>query len=211
LTVIAVDPGNPAYVYAGRSVLVITHGALVGGGVIWSSDRGEHWSEPTTLLLEDVLSVAVSPGDGSVLAGTLSGIRRSVDHALTWSDTGLAGLGVRDIRFAPDDPRIAYAASSSGVYRSEDGGTSWVAAGLSGASVNALAVDAATAYAGTDGPGIFITHDRGRTWFAMAIGGIRGSTVTALAIDESRDSLVASTDRGVFRRPSRDRRTVERH
>jgi photosystem II stability/assembly factor-like uncharacterized protein len=211
LSSLAIDPGDRDRVYAGRTVLVGAHGIYLGGGVVWSSDGGEHWTEPEEALLEDVRSVAVSPGDGTVLAGTRDGLLRSTDHGLSWSESGLSGLDVRAVRFASSPSVVAYAATSSGAYRSDDAGANWVAAGLAEESVTALAIDPrdpSTAYAGTEGPGISVTRNGGRTWSAVSVREMRGSTISALSAGPGDRDLIASTDRGVFTVRSRAVRPI---
>ncbi|HEV2752370.1 MAG TPA: hypothetical protein VGV36_00905, partial [Solirubrobacteraceae bacterium] len=73
---LAVDPADPATIYAGCR----------GGGVKRSDDGGESWSD-CALPEPDVFSLAVSPADGAVYAGTEpSRLFRSGDGAGTWEE-----------------------------------------------------------------------------------------------------------------------------
>jgi len=132
-----------------------------------------------------------------------------------WSSVGPDGGDARRFAFDPRDPsRIYLGTTDSWIYVSNDGGSSWSRlAELPSHDhlvVDSLVVDRedpSTLYAGvyvmdqTDG-GVFISHDRGRTW-AQA-DAMRGQSVFALVQSVSApNTFVAGTLKGVYRSDDR--------
>jgi photosystem II stability/assembly factor-like uncharacterized protein len=129
---LAVDPADPDTVYAG----------LLGGGVRRTLDGGRGWAD-CRLPADDVFSIAVSPVDGAVFAGTEpSALYRSDDHGESWRElTGLLELPsrptwsfpprpwtshVRWIAPSPHDADVLLAGIElGGLMRSTDGGETW--------------------------------------------------------------------------------------
>jgi photosystem II stability/assembly factor-like uncharacterized protein len=129
---LAVDPGNADVAYVG----------LHEGGVRKTSDAGESWVD-CRLPAPDVFSVAVSPADGAVYAGTEpSALYRSDDGGQSWRE--LAGLldlpsrptwsfpprpwtsHVRWVAPSPHDGDLLLAGIElGGLMRSTDGGETW--------------------------------------------------------------------------------------
>ncbi|MBK8231676.1 MAG: glycosyl hydrolase [Candidatus Eisenbacteria bacterium] len=140
VTDLAVDPRDGAIVYA----------AAAEGGVLRSTDSGQHWlplfDDLTTLSVgalaldpvdPDVVYAGtgeVNPGGGSVAYGGV-GLYRSSNQGLAWEPLGLEGTGsIGRIRIDPtDSDRIFVAAMGDlwskgqerGVYRTTNGGQSW--------------------------------------------------------------------------------------
>lgn len=128
-----------------------------------------------------------------------------------WSSVGPDGGDARRFAFDPHDPsRIYLGTTDSWIYVSNDGGSSWSRlAELPSRDhlvVDSLVVDRedpSTLYAGvyvmdqTDG-GVFISHDRGRSWTQAE--GMRGQSVFALVQAASApNTFVAGTLKGVYR------------
>lgn len=128
-----------------------------------------------------------------------------------WSSVGPDGGDARRFAFDPNDPsRIYLGTTDSWIYVSNDGGSSWSRlAELPSREhlvIDSLVVDRedpSTLYAGvyvmdqTDG-GVFISHDRGRTWTPAE--GMRGQSVFALVQAASApNTFVAGTLKGVYR------------
>jgi photosystem II stability/assembly factor-like uncharacterized protein len=129
---VAVDPREPARVYAGSR----------GRGVWRSSDGGDQW-EDAGLPADDVFSIAVSPADGAVYAGCEpSMLFRSTDGGTSWEELS----ALREIPSAPnwsfpprpwtshvrwiapsphDATRLLVGIELGGVMLSEDGGSTW--------------------------------------------------------------------------------------
>src|SRR5919198_996515 len=181
---LAVDPQNPAIVYAGTS----------SAGVFKSTDGGGTWSAVNTGLINkspssyEVRALAVDPQTPTIVyARTKSGLFKSTDGGAQWSL--VLGYVVSAVVIDPQTPTTLYAGSDSGgVYRSIDGGANWSFIGSTNpfypygyAPVAALAVDPqtpTTLYAGT-GSAVFRSTDGGTTWSAV----LTGQTVDNLAID----------------------------
>ena len=132
---------------AGRSVYAASEKA----GVWFSRDYGRFWQQSTRpqppqnmqtidgLNSPNVLDVAVSPDDPSlVLAATdrdhrnpsLAGIYRSTDGGATWTrvHTFICNGEVQpatQVRFAPDDSSLLYAAGGCAIAISHDHGLTW--------------------------------------------------------------------------------------
>lgn len=129
---LALDPADPETVFAG----------LREGGVRRTTDGGRTWVD-CGLPAPDVYSLAVSPADGAVYAGTEpSALYRSDDRGETWRE--LAGLlelpsrptwsfpprpwtsHVRWIAPSPHDADVILAGIElGGLMRSTDGGETW--------------------------------------------------------------------------------------
>ena len=128
-----------------------------------------------------------------------------------WSPVGPAGGDARSFAAVPSDPRHLYMGSTdSWIYESVDGGASWQRLSRLGASddlvVDHILVDprdpstlfAAAWQLGSNGGGLWISHDGGHT-FAEAEA-LRGQSIRALAQAHSDPGiLVAGSLEGVFR------------
>jgi hypothetical protein len=114
----ALDPTNPATVYAGTN----------GGGVFISSDAGATWSASNAGLDSLVVrALVIDPMTPTTLyAGTDAGVFKSTDGSATWSasNTGLTNLSIRTMVIDPSTPATLYAATAitGGVFKSTDGG-----------------------------------------------------------------------------------------
>lgn len=141
-----------------------------------------------------VWSVAVNPADPrTVLAGTDSGIYRSADGGVTWTQSGLPGMRVWTVGYDLRKPNPAYAGlDGGGVGRSDDGAT-WTAtvAGLPSPIVRSLAFGLSGIVAGTAG-GVVVSAD-GQAWRAA---GLAGYDVSALTVVTNTPTLtvIAGTD-----------------
>ncbi len=158
-------------------------------GIFRSDDDGATW-EP--VLLGDTAITALKAGaDGVIYAGGRGLIYRSADAGATWSrhplgmdvpvweievtPTGTVLAGTGDIY---DQGEIGYY-DGDGIYRSTDGGITWnrSVAGITGPLyIGALTVAPnGLVYAGTadayrtDGAGLFVSDDDGRSWRKLPI------------------------------------------
>lgn len=119
---LAVDPSNPATVYAGTS-----------GGVYRSTNSGGAWAIASTGLTASwVWALAINPSRPSTLhAGTRGGgVFRSTDAGFTWAATnrGLRSFDVTALVLSPAVPTVLYAGTTDGVFRSTDSGGTWATA-----------------------------------------------------------------------------------
>ena len=221
ISALAIDPANPATLYAGTS-----------GWVFKSTDGGGNWSPSNIGLtatsdnaldaLVNINALAIDPVNTATLyAGTYGGVFKSTDGGVSWNpaNTGLTVKSVLILTISPADPSTLYAGTPNGVFKSADGGGSWSTTntglpaldsddpaftGLSTASVGTLAIDPAnptTIYAGTDWTfnGVFKSTDGGDSWNPVN-NGLPAVSVLALAIDAANpNTLYAGTSNGVFK------------
>jgi photosystem II stability/assembly factor-like uncharacterized protein len=225
-TAVAVDPRDPANVYAATDEGVFRS---ANGGASWSASS---MTEPlggwpaggrlSALAVDPKNSknvYAIAVNDGTRTGGGVTGIYeslalKSMDGGRTWPTlTSVQSVVVpaTQIGFIPDnvhrsplaidprDPHVLYA-GGAGVVKSSDGGLTWRRSGLGRTPVLGLAVDPSEAgviYAATDA-GAFKSTDAGATWLPLR-GALDGARVKALAIDpEHHRTVFAGTDGGVL-------------
>jgi photosystem II stability/assembly factor-like uncharacterized protein len=136
---IAIDPTNPANLYAGAW----------SGGIFKSTNGGEKWTAINSdMPIRDILSIAVDPEKPTTIyAGTPYGVYKSVNGGGNWVEfsNGLAGHYVTVLKIDPTKPSTIYAAGMQnyGIYKSTNGGRSWKAIndGLIDLNVTSLAID----------------------------------------------------------------------
>ena len=158
---LAVDPQDPATVYAGTD----------SSGFWRSTDGGKSWqkrSSPAALLL-DLLADPVTPGTLYAATGGTQVFLKSTDGGATWIDeTGFlprlhSGSGAIQIALDPESPAILYASISNDygaparTFRSRDGGKHWQPAGPGGLPL-------ATGPGGAVYAGDARSLDHGLTW-----------------------------------------------
>jgi photosystem II stability/assembly factor-like uncharacterized protein len=191
---LAIDPVNPATLYAG----------VYGSGVFKSTNAAGTWAN-TGLPDLYVRTLAISPSNPAILyAAGNNGVFKSTDSGGTWAgpNIGLTGQYVHILVIDPSSPDTLYAGTyGGGVFKSINGGGTWTAinTGLTGTNVSALAIDPAnpvTLYAGTPGAGVFKSNNGGESWAAT---GLNSMDVRALAIDpETPTTLYANTVNGGY-------------
>ncbi len=174
---LAVDPRNPAIVYAGTD----------GGGVWKTTNSGATWTPLTDRQPSlGIASLAIDPSNSSVIyagtggsAGYAAGILKSTDAGATWTqitgpflsyDNGLDGPAIAAIAVAPANSQILLAGLAYGaIFRSTDGGATWqsVLSGIQLASRAEVVFDPSNptiAYAAVSGKGVYKSTDTGQTW-----------------------------------------------
>lgn len=131
----------------------------------------------------------IRAGGVTLLVGTDKGLFRLVSDAgrERWTMDGPHMRGYRVIHTCrrPDAPDTIYAAAAHAVwgahvYRSTDGGATWASLasaphhspGRYRTSLEAIwfiaaSPDGSRLYAGIDPPGLFVSHDQGRSWLSM--------------------------------------------
>jgi photosystem II stability/assembly factor-like uncharacterized protein len=110
---LAIDPRDPARVYAGF---------VYPDNAMRTDDGGATWTRITTGLgAGAVTSIALDPANPDIVyaAVYLSGVFRSANRGATWTalDAGLRDDSVRQLLFDPHRAGRLYAATDSGVYR----------------------------------------------------------------------------------------------
>jgi hypothetical protein len=151
-----------------KAAMRVLYATSHGAGVWRSDDYGATWYQLTrpqpaegakatgTLGAPRVIDVAVSPVDAGLVLVAVedhqtknaigSGIYRSTDGGLSWKlvhqhkSSGGAAQSVTQIRLAPDDPSLVYAAVTGGIAVSTDGGSRWKDVKLGAGSIWHIAV-----------------------------------------------------------------------
>jgi photosystem II stability/assembly factor-like uncharacterized protein len=169
VTALAIDPANPAALYAGTT--------RPPRGVIKSTDSGKTWAG-TALTDVDISVLALDPTNSKILYGGTSapypdgtpGMFKSIDGGATWSGIGAGLEGIVGTRtpitalvLDPQFSVLYLGTAGGGVFKSIDGGANWTAFndGLPSLDIRALAVSAdgsGAVYAGTPG-GVFRAVD----------------------------------------------------
>ncbi len=196
VTGIAVSPHQPNIVLA----------CVDSSGLFSSQDEGASWHQP----FENIGAQAIvfDPGSlGTVYAGSVDNISKSVDFGQTWQTVYLPDW-ITSLAVDPRNGAHLLAGSASGVvYSSADAGAAWGVVFHQPASLNLQATflrfDSSTsgvAYAGFTGAGIWKSADEGKSWFPLNEG--LPSTVSALSFDASGSGsgsvFFLGTDQGLF-------------
>jgi len=205
---LAVDPVNPARVYAGTS-----HGIArsVDAGATWDTkvnvapmDRLANLGP--TIAIGEVFSVVIDPlSPATIYAGTGQGVFKSLDRGTNWmlSSSNLSTSSSRPLAIDPVTPTTLYSANEFGAYRSTDAAATWesVSFGLGNLFVRALAIDPmtpSTLYAATAG-GVYRSTTSGAVWSAFNHG-LNNLSAQALVINPTNPAtLYVGTADGVFR------------
>jgi len=175
----------------------------VDGGDTWTPAGGELGSETLSG------SADATPSGSLVLAGTGSGIFRSLDRGSSWtrSSTGLRAAEIVSLALDPVDRRTVWAGGEGqGLFRSRDDGRSWLPVGRPDVprivdSITLDPRDSRTIYAGGQGPAFARSSDGGASWTGPDSPlPLEASEVHVLAIDPATpDHVWAATDKGLAR------------
>lgn len=135
---LAVAPSNPSVVYLGSGEGGYDGDFVPGIGLLKSTDGGETWALPGSVLSPIFYRILVHPANADELVvGTGAGGFRSVDGGATWTSViSHADYGdVADLVRDPADANVLYAVTfcprggcthrSAHVLRSADGGVTW--------------------------------------------------------------------------------------
>jgi photosystem II stability/assembly factor-like uncharacterized protein len=174
---IQADPLEPGTVFAG----------LNGQGVYRSGDGGRTW-RPLNAGLGNltITSVAVSAFDQRLLAATEAGLWQSDDRGVTWAEhPKFRGRELLCVALSPLDPEVLLV----GVRR--PGGTS-----AGAGTVAAASGSAPPTHSGTEGSGLKISRDRGKTWVSLQ--DVENANGFWADPADSRVCAAASAERGVF-------------
>jgi photosystem II stability/assembly factor-like uncharacterized protein len=122
---LVVDRSDSRTLYAGG--WVVDH---ADGGIYISHDEGRTWTEAQDMHGQSVRALAQAPSNPQVLvAGTLSGVYRSVDKGLHWQEISPHGgteiHEVESVAIDPYDPEIIYAGTWHLPWKTSDGGANW--------------------------------------------------------------------------------------
>jgi len=132
---LALDPGNPATVFA------------INGNLYESTDRGATWRIPYEGN-RNFVRLALAPADPSTmyLIDGSGNLLKSTDRGRTFAMPGRIDDPVSKLLVDPMNSSVLYAAVSSaensgGVLKSIDGGQTWNSTDLIGMAINTLAID----------------------------------------------------------------------
>ena len=125
VTAIAFDPTNKKTMYVGTGEH--SGGPNIPGGNVWKSiDNGKNWIKLPQNLGTWTKEIVVTK-KGTIIAGTLTGLRRSIDGGTTFTTMVSGGTngGNSDIEIASDG--AIYAGFERGkVFKSNDDGATWI-------------------------------------------------------------------------------------
>lgn len=202
---IIIDHANPSTVFASACSGIYRSESA---GDLFSKIRGiPATARRTRVLMQD-------PANSSVVyAGTTEGLWKSTDNGRTYGRVTPGSYIINDVLIDPRNPqRVLVATDRSGVLASDDAFRTFSAAnaGYSHRQVSSIVVDRndpGTIYVGLvndkDFGGVFVSRNGGTSWTQVS-GGLRGSDIFDLHQAPS-GSLVAATNRGVYRLASNSR------
>jgi hypothetical protein len=205
---LAVDPANPARVYAGtaRGIARSSNGGATWNPAVNVAPMARLSSLGPTIAIGLVLSIAIDPLTPTTLyAGTGQGVFKSLDAGANWflNNTNLNTSSTRALVVDPITPSILYSGGEFGIYRSTNGATNWqsVNNSLGNQTVRALAVHPVTPttlYAATAG-GVYRSTNSGTNWAAFN-SGLGNLSAQAMAIDPVNPAtLYVGTAAGVYK------------
>ena len=127
---ILVDAGNSKAIFVAAWKL-----RQKGGGLYVSRDAGRTWAETLELKDQPVFAFAQAPSNSQIfVAGTLSGVYRSLDSGATWTLISPPGSTeiheVESLAVDPVNPDIIYAGTWHLPWKTADGGKTLVSASL---------------------------------------------------------------------------------
>jgi len=149
---LAVDPRNPAVIWAGTGESSVRNDVSYGDGIYKSTDAGLHWKHLGLERTFQISRIAVDPlNPDTVLVAAMGspwednperGVYRTTDGGATWQKVLYAGPGVAigDLAMDPRNPDIVFAATyryrrtpwgfsgggpEDAIYKSMDGGVTW--------------------------------------------------------------------------------------
>lgn len=126
VSLIVVDPTS-AIGGAGSGPRSSTLYCTVQDVVYKATDGGDSWTRLGSVQNSYDINALVldSQNPDTLYAGISAGAFKSRNGGMTWSPSGLQGIGVRDIAVDPSNSSKLYAATGTSYYRSLDGGESW--------------------------------------------------------------------------------------
>ncbi len=140
-----------------------------GNGVFVSKDGGRNWRVTGGWRVTEVLDVRMDPGNPEkAYAITAYGFFRTSDGGETWEKPGGEQPFLYGSSLCPDraNPNKIWIGTEVGLFVSEDRGDTYRRAGVDGI-VRSIEQDSRgdeRFWVGTDGDGLWITNNNGRTW-----------------------------------------------
>ncbi|MCP4696347.1 MAG: hypothetical protein GY862_05815, partial [Gammaproteobacteria bacterium] len=185
---LAMDPGDPATVYAAVSIKATFTTPGEEKGIYKSTDSGAHWSVVNPGLPElKIRALAITPVSPATLyAGTSGyGIFKSTDGGQNWTaaSRGMTGISECAVAMDPVNAGTMYVGTEKGLFKTVDRGASWLLitpehagpARVCGLATDPL--DPAVLYAVKNGSSLYKSIDGGQSWTAIG-SGLTGAIVT---------------------------------
>ena len=129
---LAMDPMNMQDLYAGTGELVGSNSSIPGAGIFKSTNSGLSWTQLASTAnasFDYVSRIDAQPGgSGRLLAGTRTGVWRTIDGGTSWTRifTPANGAAVRDVKYSPANPSVIAVGTETDMYLSTDGGSTFV-------------------------------------------------------------------------------------
>ncbi len=142
---LAVDPNNPAIIYAGGNPAMHK-----------TTNSGSNWTNYSSGITGYVYDIAVDSIDPNIVyAVTPAGVFKTTSGGSSWINTGT--MNGKSVAINPHDHNLIYAGTGTGVYKSTSGGGGWTVMndGLDNTIVTCLDISQEYLYASTDGAGVF--------------------------------------------------------
>ncbi len=176
-----------------------------GNGVLKSADDGHTWKFTTDWRVTEAQAIITDPHDPKrFFLATAFGLWRSTDTGETWHpcDSGLRKKFFSTIKPDRQTAGRLLVGGEGGIYFSEDTGESWRATDLQDIAVLDLEQSPRRPdfwLAGSEGHGVFLSTDNGRTWH-RASGSIAEKSIYSVSIAPTNPELLlaAGWDSGVF-------------
>jgi photosystem II stability/assembly factor-like uncharacterized protein len=153
---LSIDPASPSTIYATANFTTSnSHGFVVGGGILKSTDAGANWEVVSGLPQNDsISSFAIDPAAPSTLFATYKfgaggGMLKSTDGGVSFAVIGtdvIPSLSRPTLAIDPATSTVYvayYGQNGCGILKSQDGGSNWQEAdgGLEYVDVSLMAVD----------------------------------------------------------------------
>lgn len=137
-----------------------------------TDDGGKNWKhiEKGMVLDTDVFAINIdSRNPDNVWLATCGWVYGSADRGDNWTRfrDGFANRRIHSVEYDPMNPLSVYAGSVAGLYRTVDGGKSWQCISEDDLVINVIGIHPERPeriILGTEGDGIYVSYDRGRTF-----------------------------------------------
>ena len=131
VTTLAQSSSEPDIIYAGTGEGFYNSDAVIGDGILKTSDGGAHWTQLSSTVNNSsfryVNRIVVNPRDPqNVLAATNTGLYRSMDGGATWTETFNNSNRIQQVVANPHNFDVLYLTSNEvGIFKSTDNGQTW--------------------------------------------------------------------------------------
>jgi photosystem II stability/assembly factor-like uncharacterized protein len=164
-----VGPGSTAFRFPAEGPQGLLFAVADTAGIFRSSDDGATWTQATSRWGRGVLSLITST-TGDIFIGTLGGVARSRDLAVTFEEFALSGINGRESGLTLLADGDLLAATWRGLYRIAPDGTSTAETTVHASNLMTVHRTAAGAVLlGYDGRGILRSYDQARTFRSVGL------------------------------------------